>query len=479
MTSTSNTIVQPPVLRQIKDLPGPRGLPLLGNVLQMDRLRVHQNMERWSREYGPFFRVSFGTKKVLVVSDSAAISVILRDRPDGFRRPAVAARVSEEMGGLPGLVAAEGVEWRNQRRLVMAAFAPHATKSYFPSLVKVALRLKRRWEKAADERTPITLVPDLMRYTVDVIAGLAFGTDVNTIESGEDVIQRHLDQILPAVGRRSVALFPYWRYFKLPVDRRLDEATAAVAAAVNELIAKARERMKANPSLFERPTNLIEAFISAADRSDSGVDDIAVAGNVVTMLIAGEDTTANSLAWLLYLLVRNPHTLQRAREEVLRVAPDTASFSMEQMDALDYLDACIQEMMRLKPVAPFMAVEALRDTSIADIHVPVDSMVWCVLRHDSVDESHIPNAAQFVPERWLNADDPGTAAAKRMSMPFGSGPRTCPGRYLALLEIKVAAAMLLGNFEIDSIDTPDGKEAVERMDYFMSPDGLTMRLSKR
>src|SRR5262245_15546827 len=118
MTSTSNSIAQPPVLRQIKDLPGPRGLPLLGNALQVDRLRVHEIMEGWGREYGPFFRVGFGPKNVLVTTDSATISAILRDRPDGFRRPAVAARVSAEMGGLPGLIAVEGTEWRNQRRLV-------------------------------------------------------------------------------------------------------------------------------------------------------------------------------------------------------------------------------------------------------------------------------------------------------------------------------------------------------------------------
>jgi cytochrome P450 len=476
MTSTSSTTASQPAVRQIKNLPGPRALPLVGNMLQLDRLRVHQTVERWSCEYGPFFRIWFGRTPVLVVADSAAVGAILRDRPDGFRRPAVTARVSEEMGGLPGLLEAEGAQWRNQRRVVMAAFTSHAIKAYFPSLLKVAMRLQLRWEKAAREGAPIALAPDLKRYTVDIIAGLAFGTDVNTIESGEDVIQRHLDTILPAVARRSVALIPYWRYFKLPVDRRLDRSGAVVRAAVDDLVVQARTRMQADPSLRERPSNLLEAMIGAADQNGSGVDDASVAGNVLTMLLAGEETTANSLAWLLYLLFRNPQALQRAQEEVRRVAPDPANFRIEQMDGLEYLDACVQESMRLKPVSPFLPLEALRDTTVADIHVPAASLVWCVLRHDSVDERHFPQAAQFDPQRWLAQEETSVNVDKRLIMPFGSGPRTCPGRYLALLEIKVALAMLLGRFQIDKIDTPDGREARELMGFVMSPIGLTMHL---
>ena len=244
------------------------------------------------------------------------------------------------------------------------------------------------------------------------------------------------------------------------------------------MIVPARARMHADPSLRERPSNLLEAMIAAADRSDSGVDDASVAGNVQTMLLAGEDTTANSLAWLLYLLSRNPLALQRAEDEVRRLAPDTAMFSVEQMDALDYLDACVQESMRLKPVSPFIPLEALRDTTVAGIHVPAGTLVWCVLRHESVDDRHFPNAAQFDPQRWLAGEAQSASADKRAAMPFGAGPRTCPGRYLALLEIKVAMAMLLGQFQIDKIATPDGKEAVELMEFGMSPIGLNMYLRK-
>ena len=463
-------------LRQIRQLPGPFALPIIGNALQVRLPRIHRDVEGWVRRYGPYLRAWFGRTLVLVVADSEAVAAVLRDRPDGFRRPLSSYTISVEMGGIPGLFLAEGTAWRNQRRMVMAGMAPGAIKAYFPALVAVAQRLQRRWHLAATQGKAIGLDGDLKRYTVDIIAGLAFGTEVNTLESGEDVIQRHLDAILPAVARRSLSMVPYWRYVKLPVDRRLDRDVAALDVAVADLVRQARTRLERDPARRVRPPNLLEAMIVAADEAGSGVDDRAVAGNVLTMLLAGEDTTANTVYWMIYLLQRHPHTLARAREEVRRLAPDVAGFSIEQMDSLDYVGACASEAMRLKPVAPFLPVEALRDTVIGDIAVPAGTLVWCVMRHDTVADAHFPDAQVFQPERWLA--EGGEANNKRASMPFGAGLRTCPGRYLALLEIKIAMAMLLGSFDIAGVDTPDGGEAQELMGFVMSPIGLTLRLAR-
>ncbi|HEY8025668.1 MAG TPA: cytochrome P450 [Burkholderiaceae bacterium] len=473
---TANPTIKPSPLRAVSDLPGPRPWPLFGNLLQMKSTRVHHDVEAWSRRFGPLFRIMFGRVPILVVAQHELVNAILRDRPEGFRRPSVTQKISDEMGGIPGVFLAEGKAWRDQRRMVMAGFAPHAIKAYLPALVKVALRLRERWIVAARNDRAIELDDDLKRYTVDIIAGLAFGTEVNTIDGGEDVIQRQMDVILPAVARRSIAAFPYWRYFKLPQDRKLDRSIKFMRNAIDDLIAKARERMAAEPSRRQKPHNLLEAMIAAADEGDSGVDDIAVAGNVSTMLLAGEDTTANTIAWLLYLLRRHPAMLAKAKGEVNHVAPDPARFNVEQMDRLEFLDACIQEAMRLKPVAPFMPLEALRDTAVGDVRLPKGAFVWCVLRHDSVSEGHFPRPLDFEPERWLR--DGNDAADKRIPLPFGAGARTCPGRYLALLEIKIAVAMTLASFEITTIDTPDGREAQELMGFVMSPVGLSMRLAQ-
>ncbi|HWI12156.1 MAG TPA: cytochrome P450, partial [Burkholderiaceae bacterium] len=105
------------------------------------------------------------------------------------------------------------------------------------------------------------------------------------------------------------------------------------------------------------------------------------------------------------------------------------------------------------------------------------------MRGDSVSERHFAEPQAFRPERWLAEAGPAqaasTSAAKRVSMPFGAGPRVCPGRYLALLEIKMAMAMLLAHFDIVAVDTPDGAEAAEHMAFTMMPVGLRMRLRAR
>ena len=469
--------METPTLRRIKDLPGPRGWPLLGNTFQVRPPRIHRDVEAWAAEFGPLFRMQLGRRQQLVIADHELLGAVLRDRPDGFRRTPQTSLIGMEMGLPQGLFSAEGEDWRRQRRMVMASFAPGHVRAYFPSLLKVALRLHGRWRNAARAGQDIALQADLMRFTVDAIAGLAFGKDINTLESGEDVIQRHLDKVLPAIFRRVLSLVPTWRWFKRPADRELEHSVAVINATILDFVAQARQRLRDDPARREPPRNLLEAMITAADLPDSGLGDRQVAGNVLTMLLAGEDTTANTLAWMIHLLHRHPDALRRAQQEVRRLAPDPLSYGFDQMEQLVYLEACASETMRLKPVAPFIALQALRDSVVGDVAVPQGTQVWGVLRHDSVSERHFVRPQAFEPERWLEGSpQPLGSAAKRSAMPFGSGPRTCPGRYLALLEMKLAMAVLLSGFDIESVTTPDGAEARERMAFTMHPVGLRMRL---
>ena len=382
-----------------------------------------------------------------------------------------------------GVFGANGETWRRQRRMVMAGFDPAHVKRYFPALQTVAQRLVGRWHKAARANAAIELQPDLMRYTVDTIAGLAFGAAVNTLESDGDVIQQHLDQIFPALFKRILSPLPTWRFVPSAANRKLERSIAEVNLAVTGFVAQARERMQADPSLHENPRNLLEAMIAAADVPDSGIDDQQVAGNVLTMLLAGEDTTADTIAWMIHLLWRNPRALARAAGEVRWVVRDVNNPTFEEIAKLDYVEACAHETLRLKPVAPILPLETLREMTIGDVRVPAGIIVSSLTRRDSVSDSHLARATTFDPERWLSANAESAAqnasSAKRVSMPFGAGPRICPGRYLALLEMKMAMAVLLGNFDIDNVTTPDGLEAREHLAFTMVPVGLRMKLKVR
>lgn len=277
--------------------------------------------------------------------------------------------------------------------------------------------------------------------------------------------------------RRIYAPIAHWRYFRLPADREFDRSIVVIKAAIEGFIGQARERMTADPALRQRPRNLLEALLCTVDLPESGLTDRDVAGNVLTMLLAGEDTTANTLTWMIYLLQRNPTALQRAQEEVRRVIGTARDFTLEQVSELEYIEACAHETMRLKPVAPFIPLQAHRDCVIGDIRVPAGTLIWCVMRNETVNDRHLPNAGAFEPLRWIDSKEPAHAnSARRLSMPFGAGPRICPGRYMALLEMKMAMATLLSRFEVAGVDTPDGAEARERMAFTMTPVGLRMRL---
>jgi cytochrome P450 len=466
-------------MRRITDLPTPAGHWLLGQALQFRPSSLHQRFERWAQELGAIFRVRFLNRRMLVVADHALLGDILRQRPAVWMRNPITRTISREIGLPVGLFSAEGEAWKVQRRMVMAAFSPENVRRYYPQMAMVTQRLQARWHKAALEGRELPLQPELMRYTVDTIAGLALGADINTLGAGEDVIQQHLDQVLPAILSRALRLIPTWRFYKSASDRALDQAVTAINREIERFMARAREELQDQPALRNQPRNLLQALLLAAEQeSNLGADDVR--GNVLTMLLAGEDTTANTLAWALELLHRHPEALQRCREEadaaLAETQGDAGRITPAMLDALPWLEACIHETMRLKPVAPFLSLQALQNTQVGDVAVPQGTVMWAVFRHDTQSETFFEEPAAFKPQRWLG-EVPGSA--KRVAMPFGAGPRICPGRYLALLEMKLALSMFVTCFDIESLRTADGSPARERLYFTMAPEDLYLRLKPR
>jgi cytochrome P450 len=149
---------------------------------------------------------------------------------------------------------------------------------------------------------------------VDVTTLITFGHDVNTVEQGDDVIQRKLELVLPAVNRRLFALFPTWRLIRLPRDRRLDRALAELRAWLGELVVAERACL-AEPGRAEQPSNFLEAMLSARDDDGRPFSDDVIFGNLMSMLIAGEDTTAYELGWAVHQLCDSPESVMELRRE--------------------------------------------------------------------------------------------------------------------------------------------------------------------
>lgn len=466
-------------LRSWQAVPGPRGWPLLGIAPRIRLESFHRQLEDWSREYGEVFAFRLGRRRFLAVSNPEVVASVLRRRPDIFRRGARLEATSRDIGFL-GLFSANGETWRRQRPMVLAGLDPAHIRSYLPAISEITERLRRRWLQAAADGAQVDVLADLMRYTVDVTTCLAFGHNLNTLEaSSEAAIQQHLNVILPALFRRLLSPFARPRWLR---DRALAGHVQALRGEVHAFIARARAQLEARPELRAQPENLIQALVAASQDAQNGITDEDVAGNVLTMLLAGEDTTAHTLAWLFWLLSRHPHAVAVARAEVDAVLPpDGVARSIEQLAGLDEVEACASEAMRLKPVAPMIMNEVGEDAQVGDVLVPRGTIVACLLRPAAVADSQFADPQRFDPARWRagQAGAKSLSSAKRVVMPFGAGPRMCPGRYLAMTEVKMVTAMLLANFELEYVGAPGRDEPAERMALTMAPVDLKMRLRVR
>jgi cytochrome P450 len=463
-------------LRQLADLPGPRARPLFGNVREIRAEPFHHVLERWGREHGPLYRFRIMRKQMLATADRDLIAALLRDRPDAMRRSSRTAEMLNEIG-TRGLFTAEGDEWRRQRKLVMRALTPEVIHNFFPTLTALTERLRRRWDAAIAAGQPVDLLRDLKAYTLDVTIGLAMGQDINTLELEAHPLQRDIEFLFKLVARRLTTPFAYWRVpvLKRARDHEAVAAAARIQQAIFGFIAEARRRLAESPALRAKPSNLLEALIVARDEPDSGFSDEAVVGNAITMVFAGEDTTSNTAAWLIEFLADHPQAAASMADEARQVLGARAVLDdYHLLDQLKYIDAATREAMRLKPVAPFMAAEPNRDVVLGDLAVPAGTVIFLLLRHASERESDLAQPERFLPERWLDGaggqgDDPG-----RKLFPFGGGPRFCPGRYLAMAEIKMVMSMLARHFALERV--AGAPAARECFTFTMTPDSLPVRL---
>lgn len=464
--------------RTIADLPGPKGLPYVGNALQAAGRQLHLTLAKWIREFGPIFRLNVFGRTLVVVSDQASVNSLLRDRPEGFRRM---RNLKVAMGELniKGVITAEGDEWRKQRKLVMGGLSVEVVRNFFPTMVAKTERTLHRWQAMAAQGREIDLRRELKALALEMVVGIAMGFDIDAVNDEGHPLQRHIDNLFLRLGARTVAWFPYWRYVKLPVDHAADKSSAEVERAVASYIHEARERLRQQSKAQQKPANMLEAMIIAAEDPDSNFTDQDLISNAMLSVIGGEDTTSNTIAWMVHLLAQNPGVAARLRAEVDGVlGPSPVAGDWEWMKQFPYLEAAHSETQRLRAVAPYIGLASNADCVVNDTFIPKDTAVLVSTIGEGLHETQFPQNETFNPERWLfeHKPHPDEDPARKL-FPFGGGSRLCPGRFLALTEIKMVISMLVRNFEFELVDGAPPPEQV--MNFFMAPTSLPVRLIPR
>jgi cytochrome P450 len=301
---------------------------------------------------------------------------------------------------------------------------------------------------------------------------------MNTLEQEGDRIQRHLERVFPMIAYRAFMPIRHWNYFTLPADRALEDSLVELREEIERLIDNARKQLAANPVLWERPQNLLQALLVAQVDEEVQLSDLEIYGNVLTFLLAGEDTTANTIAWMMYFMTQYPEIQQKMQAEADNVLADAGiADKYELTHELRYIEAVAHETMRFKPVATFLALQALTDVTVNRLHIPKGMPVLLLLRPKGLEDAEFAEALQFKPERWLDYARHENPHHRKSFLPFGGGPRLCPGRSLALLEIKMAVGMMCRHFDVSRTE-PD-TEIEERFVFTMMPQDLLISLHHR
>ncbi len=452
--------------------PGP--VPLerpLGTLALLHGLRENP-VATWTRRHFEHPVVS-GTSilgRVTVLSDPVLIRHLLVDNAANYDKGELQRRMLRSDDGGRGLLMAEGADWRAQRRALAPLFSPRAVASFQADMAGASAELVARWRRQRDGRT-VDVADEMARTTLRVLARTIFSDGLTRTT---DELVRAVTRYLDSVGRidpLDILDMPDWvpRVGRL----RARPALRLFQEAVDALVARHRDLLAENPD--GAPRDLTTLLLNAQDpETGERLSEREVRANVITFILAGHETTSNTLTWALYLLSQAPEARARVEAEVDALLPD-GTVPPAAVDRLVETRAVVDEALRLYPPAATITRAALGPDRFGDLRVKAGSLVlvspWVLHRHRLLwDEPD-----HFRPERFL----PGARGTidRFAYLPFGAGPRVCIGASFALQEAVTILATVVRAFRLD---LAPGHRVVPVQRVTLRPQGgMPMRVLRR
>ena len=393
---------------------------------------------RRSRQ-GGIVPLKIGLKRAHLVSDPALVRHVLLDNIDNYdkRTPAFDA-VRVVLGN--GMLTSDGSFWKRQRRIAQPAFHGEAVHHFTPIISRLATETADEWERAAADGEPVDACTDMMRVTLRIVAETLFGDDL--AESAAEV-NRVFPVILAGLAARVCSPIrpPLW----LPTanNRRLRPALASLDRIVDRLIAMKRRRLAEGAGPDSHRDLLTILMLARDSETGEAMSDTHLRDEVMTLMIAGHETTANALSWLWYLLDRHPDEQERLRAELV-AATGGRGPTVDDLPKLPRLKAVIMETLRLYPPVWMFDRRAVGPDDLAGTKVAAgDLVVFCPYAIHRLPELwHEPEA--FRPERFETGRE--EQKNKFAYLPFSAGPRTCLGNSFAMIESQIIMGTLLSRF---------------------------------
>jgi cytochrome P450 len=403
----------------------------------------------------------------LIVADPEGVKRVMLDNVANYPKTALEKRFFSMLFG-NGLLSSDGDTWRSHRRAMAPAFDIRSVAAYGATMSDAAQAFLRTWD-ALPEGTTIDVADDMLAVTLQIISRTMFSTDSDEI-IGE--VSRSMKAGL-AIRPRIVEVLPVIGEFFL---RQHEREAARMFAKLDALVARFIAEREAQMRDGEAPNDLLGRLIAAKD-SETGAKMTAreVRDQMLTIFLAGHETTATTLTWAFYVLSQRPAETAKLHEEVDRVLGGRAP-AFADIEQLTYTRAFIDEVLRLYPAAPGLSTrQAQADDVIAGRKVKKGSMIvvfpWVLNRHRTLWD----DPDRFDPTRFLPGNN--RERSRFAYIPFGAGPRICIGMQMALAEAVILLAALVQRY---SLDLAPNQEVKLRHQITLRPEGgLRMILHRR